>query len=131
MKKEPNDLDREAAKLFKAAGGMRYWTRRFVDPQWDRLPEGFDPSRPRTIGERVTAREIQTHEALDTDDGPTKGAMLDQIRADRNDAHVSVQWIDGQWCVCAGPVGQFSEFLGTGPTEGAALVDAKKAKDQP
>lgn len=118
MKKEPNEADREAAALFACVDGMR--------AAWSYGSVTAVPPRERWAWERITG-DGREPAALDTDDGPTKGAMLAQIRADRDDLHVSVQWIDGQWCVCAGPVGQFAEFLGTGASEGAALVDAKKS----
>lgn len=70
-------------------------------------------------------------EACDMDDSATQGALLAQIQAELDDPHACLQWLTGEWVVCAGPVGSVAEYLGTGATPGAALVAAMREVKSP
>lgn len=128
MKTTPTETDREAAQLFAPSGGMRAaWRgeRNGVRPVWERLRDGSEA----------------TPDFYDVDDGPTQGAMLEQIESAAQpkldaarfaeDIHLMLtsRWQDCKrvgWRVvdeCGGAafVGPLAE------TRGAALVAAMKA----
>lgn len=128
MKITPTETDRLAAQLFTPAGGMRAaWRgeRNGVRPVWERLRDGSEA----------------TPDFYDTDDGPTQGAMLDQIEAAAQpkldaarfaeDLHLALvsRWRDckrtGWRVVDDGGGGAFVGPLAE--TRGAALVAAKRA----
>lgn len=147
MKLVPTDLDREAARLFNAVPRMRAW---FAEPGADAractvldvstLPGEWDPGKPR----RWVAWEgcngacgwvrAEWLTALDTDDGPTQGAMLAQVEsaagADCAVTHGTMVEPAGElkWKVRMAK-GFDLHVLGNvfGPTRGAALVAAKRA----
>ena len=139
MKAEPTDMDREAARLFTAAPGMRViWSDRLYGGLWARIS---------VAGERVAGcYEVGTGtwdiwsmgmrglDAIDTDDAATVGAMLTQVEAARPGATVSV--IDRLLTLPNDPVRRFAALVTseagvqdvfTRPTRGAALVAAMRA----
>jgi hypothetical protein len=119
MKTAPAPTDRKAATLFVCADGMRAaWSYRSVTSV---------PPRERWAWERVT-RDGKEPDAIDTDDGPTVGAMLAQVEAASS---CSVEL----WHCPDDPPEEssvvFIRALGfatwKGPTHGAALVAAMRA----
>lgn len=120
MKLVPTPIDREAAKLFSATGGMRAWLDQSL-PHEDTWGDGtwF------RLGEHEQAADLG---AIDTDDPATVGVMLAQVEAE---AHTSVEL----WHCPDDPPGEahvaYIREMGDasffGPTRGAALVAAMRA----
>ena len=136
MKTEPTDLDREAARLFTPAPGMRMWI--WLETGEDAVrflgrtgvasnPLAFDETRFEAVVEILTGRFRVT--AIDSDDPATVGAMVAQFDrhavtvVDRRD--VLPGDVERRFAVLAEFDG--AQTLTTGPTRGAALVAAMKA----
>lgn len=114
MKTEPTDIDREAARLFVPAPGMR-WLERERGTWWTVTPRDF-------FGDGFKYRLV----ALDTDDPATVGVMLAQVEDAAGADDVSVEKLRPY---CRG----FAVFIRGSykhkpqRTRGAALVAAMKA----
>ena len=139
MKIAPTDLDREAARLFNAVPRMRAW---FAEPGADAractvldvstLPGEWDPGKPRrwVAWEALAGAcgwvRAEWLTALDTDDGPTQGAMLAQVETAAGEP-VDL-WAHSRHAEVEYEVDRYDgATLGSGPTRGAALVAAKRA----
>ena len=121
MKTEPTDIDREAARLFVPAPGMRVWFLHDGTPS--RILNGAGAARWERGGSDFA---VETSgplglDALDTDDPATVGCMLAQVEeAEGLGIPVEVYLSTPDWWTtdCRGH---------GGPTRGAALVAAMKA----
>ena len=103
MKAEPTDIDREAARLFAPAPGMRSWL------HCDGVPS------------RILSDSPITRWAIDTDDPATVGCMLAQVEDAAGESVEMVRYsclAEAVWT--CGPPGA------TGRTRGAALVAAMR-----
>lgn len=133
MKTKPTDLDREAARLFTPAPGMRVFN---AYTGWGRLAEAAWAGT--TLAHWSTdSLAVAGHtrvDALDTDDPPTVGAMLAQVEQSRPGFAVSI--IDRLATIPGEPDRRFAALVSnadgvqdvfTGPTRGAALVAAGRA----
>lgn len=126
MKTEPTDIDREAARLFVPAPGMRVWFLHDGTPS--RILNGAGAARWERGGSDFA---VETSgplglDALDTDDPATVGCMLAQVEDAAGTDDVSVEKLR--------PYGRgFAVFIrgsyshAPGPTKGAALVAAMRA----
>ncbi len=139
MKASPTDIDREAARVFQPAPGMRgildyrafggMWVRvKTVTPS---LVSGWYDAFP---GEwHANAPEFSRFAAFDTDDPATVGCMLAQVRVAHPSRSVSV--VDRRHTLPGEDDRRFQVLVhhgGThttaaGPTCGAALVAAMRA----
>ena len=113
MKTEPTETDRLAAQLFAPAGGMRAaWRgeRNGVRPVWERLRDGSEA----------------TPDFYDTDDPATVGCMLAQVE---DVAGYPVDaWSHSRHAGTEFEIDRYDgATLGSGPTRGAALVEAMRA----
>ena len=122
MKTTPTDIDRKAARLFTPAPGMRVW----------------QTAEARTIGPRrvieVDENDIKTEGgwsrlpicAIDTDDPATVGCMLAQVE---DVAGYPVDaWSHSRHAGTEFEIDRYDgATLGSGPTRGAALVEAMRA----
>jgi hypothetical protein len=120
MKREPTEIDREAAGLFAPAPGMRAWSRgacgRIIG---DCRVTPFDSTATIVFdGGGYSAAAIVY--AFDTDDPATVGCMLAQVRAVHGWASAFTGLYGGQWVACT----PFVAYPGV--TEGAALVAAMR-----
>ena len=128
MKTTPTETDREAARLFKPAPGMRIWRAVCADTWSDPgIVIEVDPE-PLDLGGIRTERGWSWLPvcAIDTDDGPTQGAMMAQVEAALDavgcpGAYLH-PWADG-WAVRRGAA--IRRYAGA--TKGAALVAARRA----
>jgi len=84
MKTAPTETDREAARLFEPAPGVRAWR----DGQWYRITwaRGGTADGTKEAEEDCDLRiaycmAASAIEAIDVDDGPTQGAMMVQVEA--------------------------------------------------
>ncbi len=106
------DINRDAARLFVPAQGMRVC----VDGRWVRVGGELHDG----VAERV--------DAIDADDPATVGVMMAQVE------HASAKPLD-LWSSASGPIPKHPYvvdtcdgiLLGTGPTRGASLVAAMRA----
>lgn len=108
MKTEPTAIDREAARLFMPAGGMRATWDGASRHVWDRLRDGTEA----------------TPDAFDTDDQATTGAMewaIIESLGGMPDIWGVHYHCDGGWVV------ELNDSHYYGATKGAALVAAKRA----
>jgi len=133
MKTAPTETDREAARLFALAPGMRAWCRIDGAEVVARIL-GKDPvtmhahAYAEALGMHLTESLAHNFDpaAIDTDDGPTQGAMMVQVEAALDAAGCPGAylhpWTDG-WAVRRGAA--IRRYAG--PTKGAALVAAKRA----
>lgn len=133
MKTEPTDLDREAARLFVPAPGVRMWCAvedrciplRFLGRNPINLNLwAFDEVEVCAVVE-VLASMFRVV-AIDTDDDATVGVMVAQVEAaleviDRPRGYLH-PW-DGGWAMRHGEA--IRRYAG--PTKGAALVAAMRA----
>lgn len=128
MKTEPTDLDRQAAQLFTAAPGMRVWN---SEGGWGRLAEAVWAG---AVLAHWTFDSMADHgariDAIDTDDPPTQGAMLAQVReADGGPMGFIRPHRENPWSGDP-PEFAYSQSDGMarhfGPTTGAALVTAMR-----
>lgn len=138
MKAVPTETDREAARLFEPAPGMRIILS-------DRLFGGLW-ARVSVTGERMAgcyevgvdtwdawAEEWQRMDAIDTDDPATAGQMLVQVESMRPGQAVSI--VDRMRSLPGEDERRFAvlvehdgaQTVATGPTRGAALVAARRA----
>lgn len=128
MKTEPTDIDREAARLFAPAPGMRVWTRhakgRLVDHD----------GKYGTVTGEGSWEAMAVVLAIDTDDPATVGCMLAQVMAaDTSDprvfeafyhSHADTRPPTGRgWTVTIGDL----HNCGIDGRIGAALVDTMAA----
>lgn len=116
MKTTLTALDMEAARLFRATGGMLAGWRGSRDgrrPFWERLSDGTEA----------------TPDAFDTDDPATSGAMVEQLENDGENRAVTIS--DRRHSLPHDPGRRFlvilefrfgDDLTTTGPTRGAALV---------
>ena len=132
MKTEPTDIDREAARLFIPAPGMRVWFLHDGIPS--RILNGAGMARWERGGcdFAVETSGPLGLDALDTDDPATAGCMLAQVE-DAAGARVDMTW---DWDFATR---RFIEYVALwegddcigvarrGRTRGAALVAAMKA----
>ena len=125
MKVEPTDPDREAARLFNPAPGMRVFN---AYSGWGRLAEAAWAGTT-LIHWATDSLAVAGHarvDAIDTDDPATVGCMLAQVDAAAGTDDVSVEKLK--------PYGRgFAVFIrgsyshAPAPTRGAALVAADGA----
>ena len=116
MKTSPTDLDREAATLFRPAGGMRAgWVLEKIEPGtfWQSLRDDSDA----------------TPDFYDTDDPATVGVMLAQVRAASGHPclHVVASDPDPDGAVWWSVPRRFAGRYSFSRTEGAALVAVMRA----
>ena len=127
MKTEPTDIDREAARLFVPAPGMRVWFLHDGTPS--RILNGAGAARWERGGSDFA---VETSgplglDALDTDDPATVGCMLAQVET------VAGKPID-TWMSTKGPMPELPYAVESGPyvtigrgaTRGHALLAAMR-----
>jgi hypothetical protein len=122
MKTEPRDIDREAARLFVPAPGMRVWFLHYGTPsrilngaviaRWERVCYDFAVETSGLLG----------LDALDTDDPATVGCMLAQVEDAAGKSVEMVRYSFRALTIWAcDPLGAY------GWTRAAALVAAMRA----
>ena len=131
MKTEPTDIDREAARLFTPAEGMRIILEdRLYGGEWARISvAGAKMSGCYERGSHTWDACCDTLKrcfAIDTDDPATVGVMLAQVRATYRDPSMTTSTYrdgdDTRWWVMHPPCSPTRER-----TEGAALVSVMRA----
>lgn len=137
MKTEPTDIDREAAGLFTASHGMRVW--RAISPETMSSPSlVIEAEAGPGVGVRTELGWSWFRIcAIDTDDPATVGQMLAQVEALRPGQAVSI--VDRLRSLPGEDERRFAvlvehdgaQTVTTGPTRGAALVEAMKALKSP
>lgn len=140
MKTEPTETDREAARLFVAAPGMRIRAKmhNVEDGFWSRASRHSDvggvfcDAEP-TVDECKWVRPLDVA-AIDTDDPATVGCMLAQVEQSRPCLAVTIVdrlvtipgESDRRFAVLVSTMGGMQDVF-PGPTRGAALVAAMRA----
>lgn len=133
MKTEPTDLDRDAARLFMPAPGMRVFN---ADAGWGRLAEAAWAGTTLTHWS-TDSLAVAGHarvDAIDTDDPATVGCMLAQVEQSRPGFAVTI--VDRLVTIPGESDRRFAALVSNadgvqdvsiGPTRGAALVAAMRA----
>ena len=75
MKTEPTNIDREAAKFFELAAGMRI----FAAARWSRIIWDHGDDRGGVVCTEKQSASYDYRNAADTDDPATVGAMVAQL----------------------------------------------------
>ena len=131
MKTEPTETDREVARLFTLAPGMRVFN---ADAGWARLAEAAWAGTTLTHwASDSMAVDGARVDAIDADDPATTGQMLAQVEAMRPGQAVSI--VDRLRSLPGEDERRFAvlvehdgaQTVATGPTRGAALVAARRA----
>lgn len=137
MKNEPNETDREAARLFTLCEGMRAMTAyssdgfgRVVSVNGSKIKQAFTVG-PTRVSIQATELGLVGVQAVDTEDPASLGCMLAEVEAAyAKDLHVV--WIrfpaegDAGWVVQPADWSMSLDGIGFGPTRGSALVAAMK-----
>ena len=135
MKTAPTETDREAARLFEPAPGMRAWRTTGVGMMSDPgMVIEVDPATAPHGGIRTERGWSWLPVcAIDTDDPAIVGCMLAQVEAVRPGQAVSI--VDRLHSLPGDAERRFAvlvehdgtQTVATGPTRGAALVAARRA----